>query len=175
MQNDTISNNGSWVDTAAYLIRGGWDCCTNGLGYQCSSNVLSTTYSFIGTRMYLPTDTVYGWIRVKDAQVTNSVSIVIDSYASRDRFTRIDEKIETNVAAYPNPVSSELNFRFSSSQTNRQLTVYNLLSEVVHTEVIPAGIGAISVQATSLPCGLYTYSIDFQSSKKAVGKFIISR
>jgi len=97
-------------------------------------------------------------------------STTISSVNELDNTIPFDFTLEQN---YPNPFNPATNIRFSLPESNQvTLKVYDLLGQEVATLVnqfMNAGTFEISFDASSLPSGVYTYSImagNFQSVKK---------
>ncbi|MCA2005631.1 MAG: T9SS type A sorting domain-containing protein, partial [Ignavibacterium sp.] len=74
---------------------------------------------------------------------------------------------------YPNPFNPSTKIKFGLAEnTNVKISVYNLLGELVATLVnnqLSAGFHEVEFNATSLPSGLYIYSIEtpvFKDVKK---------
>lgn len=167
--NELIDENSDWSDSTAFLSKSEWDCCFTGLGYNCSRTILSSFFTFLGVKMELARDTMYGWIKVKSGEVQSAVSITIDSYAGRDRHTGFsDYKDREDIAVYPDPSAGVI--RFLNAHRNSFVVITNSLSQMVYTGILyghPIDMGTVAE-------GLYFYLVEDQHGSFHSGRFIIS-
>lgn len=77
-------------------------------------------------------------------------------FGGQDCFLEIPET-PISYSVYPNPVSSQLNVNASTNGNTVQISVYNIMGEVVLKEILADGSNTISV--ANLTNGIYFYSV----------------
>ena len=105
---DTINKNNIWISSSAYLAHSHWaaylpDAC----GYSCDGTTFPSTSKYLGLKVFIPNDTLYGWILVKSVAPNK---ITIQEYACNTHSISNVENypIKSSIIIYPNP--SNLNY-----------------------------------------------------------------
>ncbi len=78
----------------------------------------------------------------------------------------------TNVAVYPNPATSEVNFEFNSSNEDTQIQIFDLLGNRVFNNVYTNELA--TVNTSNFTNGVYFYKIA-TSNQSAVGRLVINK
>lgn len=170
--NDTIDAQKQWISSAARLNYNRWGVLfdsTGGHPYSCSdSTFLFNTSSYVGVRIFVSTDTVYGWIKLK--KVTNA-RITVEEYGGINLVNGIKENSnKSSYLIYPNPSSNSFNIEISSFDKNPiGFAIFDLLGRKLLEKELSGGFSKIDV--SNLPSG--TYFARFQSEKHSETKTIV--
>lgn len=113
------------------------------------------------------------WVEVKDAEIINGHNIELFPID----VTSVDDNITIeNIAAYPNPASSNVNFEIDANSNNVTIEVYNLMGmkqlSIDKNTVI--GKNLVNINVENLPSGQYLVKI-IDSNKISASTIIINR
>lgn len=164
---EVIDNSAAWEsDTMLHLA---YDSFIGGQ-YNCNDNAFSDSVSiYIGVRVFLAGDTLYGWIKVRDVTIS---SVVIEEYACNSGQTGIaDQYKENGLKIFPNPVSDELHIILKNK--TGILKIYNSSSQLVLEKEI-AGLTESSIDVKQFPSGFYYVTFQTEQNIFKV-KFIITK
>lgn len=173
--NDTIDAQEQWISSIAFLNYRRWGVLfdsTGGHSYSCAdSTFLYSTSSYIGVRAFVSTDTVYGWIKVKEVRNVSSTAITVEEYGGIRLVTGIKENSnKSSYLIYPNPSSNSFNIEISSFDNNPiGFAIFDLLGRKLLEKELSDGFSNIDV--SNLPSG--TYFARFQSEKHSETKTIV--
>lgn len=85
--------------------------------------------------------------------------------------TGVEETDTKNgVKIYPNPASSSIVIEYEKAG---KFELIDMMGSVQKTFILPAGKNSITVDATDLASGIYTYKLYYPEQKIAVGKLVI--
>ncbi len=77
-----------------------------------------------------------------------------------------------NVAVYPNPVSNELNISLPSNGKTTEVSIYNVIGEIVFTESIIANGSASRFDISNLDAGVYIVKLATDESEYSTKIFV---
>lgn len=164
--NDTISNITTWDNGPLYMSF--W--YTSGFGpstSSCGDETFDSSMAYLGVRIFLPVDTLYGWIKVGGV---SSGSCTIYEYASgsgNSGISVIDAEVLGTIS--PNPVSTFLTIEFNSTGIV-QMEVLNMLGILVYKTELPSN-QKNQIDLSAIGKGLYTvhlYNGDSSVKRKLV-------
>lgn len=118
---DTINNSVYWSDSIRHYIK--YDYIH--LCHPTSSDSISS--GIIGVQLRVDTDTLYGWVKIKDMVLDPfaGARVTIEEYACNVQITGIDE-INSSLSIFPNPCKDFLSVELTSSYTDGEVSIYNL-------------------------------------------------
>ena len=165
----------SWKDTAMTFSRRGFDCCypTN-FGYSCSISSFGASPTYLGVRVILSADTVYGWVKLRMLTGgTNSDTLVIDAYACQTSLTGISNNPANSAKIFPQPANDLLHVQPAQPATGETFVIYDAFGQIIREEKISDGVSAFEISTAGLPSGVYQYALR-SGGTAARGKFIVS-
>lgn len=164
---DTIHKNATWIDSAAFIAYYDSDAHY----WSCDSTNFVNGPGYVGVKVFVPNDTLYGWIKVK---VTRPDSMIIYEYACNMFSTGIEShKNNCLLKIYPNPTSDQLYFECPIPLNRKcNFTIYDSYSRVVMTERINS---SKTINIKQLTDGMYYLVIDGVNGKIAKSKFAVQR
>lgn len=132
LNNDTINCLKSWSDKSANLAYFFAQQC----GPYCQANIFlsDTVRRYIGVRLFINTDTIYGWIKLKDVTYNQ---FTLMEYACNQEYTGINETNSLSLLKiYPCPAKNELTIETPKNQREGVLIIYNLYgSELLKQQI----------------------------------------
>ena len=174
---DSIDSEAQWADSLVYLY---YNYYSGGCYYCGAKSFPDTVSRYIGVRYLIGTDSIYGWIKVKDiGPIAGAVTCTIEALAGETGTSRIAE-IQTDMpdlSVSPNPASDVLHLAFDQplpsavllevwDRFGRPVMQYNLSA---HTSQFNPGISTLAE-------GVYIYSVRPDGGGVPVsGKFVVAR
>jgi len=167
--NDSINKNNIWIDSITYLAFNKWSATTpNGCGYGCNGETFFSNSNYLGVKVFIPNDTLYGWIKIKGVS-WNADSLTLEEFASNLFSTAVEiykNKLPINI--YPNPNSGR--FTIKNDMTNYDLRIYNILGELIYC--VNTSSTKTDIDMSDKPKGLYF--VRAVSEKESMTKKIIT-
>lgn len=167
---DTIDENKLWIDSTAYLAFYNFSAnFPNNFGYTCA-DVVSPVAGYLGLKVIIPNDTLYGWIKI---QAIATTSVTIEEFACNIFSTGIeqpDKSLATSI--FPNPFSDKAVLQFNRFVNDASLEVYNSKGQQVKKVVNVSG-NKVDLYRDNLSPGLYFMVLSFPDNTVFTGKLII--
>ena len=146
--NDSINKNSIWIDSTAYLAYN-----NNDANYiDCYNNSFTTNTEYVGLKILIPNDTLYGWIKVKAAKYD---SMVVQEFACNLFSTNIATyQNKSSLEIYPNPSCGKFTVDNNDLKiNNNDFEIYNVLGEKIYSARINTKKKEIDL--LNKPKGLY--------------------
>lgn len=174
--NDLIDKNFQWSDSEITLMHSSF----SGGKYGCSGNTFSASPMYLGVRIFIATDTLYGWIKVSGVEMPGisthaTASVTLEEYACNSPQTGIKEHTKQILQIFPNPVSEELHIVLPNQNKEMELLIYNSAAMLVMKKTVVPNADEIIVPAKILAAGFYYFTLSENSKTNFKGKFIISQ
>ena len=170
--NDTISNIGMWKSNNGILSYNYWGVITDSsqmYGFYCGDTSFNpSNSSYIGVRIFVASDTLYGWIKVKNVVPS---SVTIEEYGCQNFTMGIKDNAKKSLFnCYPNPSNNSLKIEilFFNDELFK-LTIYNLLGAQLFVKNVPKGVSDIDI--SNLSDGIYFIKIE-SKNKTEIKKII---
>jgi len=115
--NEPVNNYAAWITPTAYM-----DYYTFVMyQHNCSYSTFSSTESrFLGLRVFLNADTLYGWVKLKNQP------LILEEFACNRNSSNIKEFTGSAVKLYPNPATDHLIIESEKPLTNCMMVMMNL-------------------------------------------------
>ncbi len=171
-----IDNNVNWADSLVYLS---YDRFFTGCLYCDDQSFADSSTNYIGVRYFTSTDTVYGWIKVKNVgSIAGAVTCTIEAIAGESGTSGTSE-IQTNVPnlrVSPNPASDVLHLEFDQVLPSEALLeIWDRFGRPVMQHHLSAHTSRFSPGISTLAEGVYIYSVRSAGALPASGKFVVAR
>lgn len=114
------------------------------------------TPAIIGVRIFVDTDTLYGWVKLKDVE---SWRFTIDKYACNTTTMGIQE-MESTVHIYPNPAGEILNISTPWFSKEATISIYDLSGQEVFNKIISGMDNQIDI--SNFHTGMYILKYSYQ-------------
>ena len=109
---------------------------------------------YIGVRVFTLTDTLYGWIRVKNIF---AYRLILEEYACKIPNTGISEICNEYLSVYPNPANDILNITIQQFNPQCFLSIYNIYGqEIINQKIVDR---KTQIEIKDLSCGIYIAKI----------------
>lgn len=169
---DSVSYQAVWSDSVAVLSSYAWGAFWEDTAYfafNCFYGHFDTLTGYIGLRVFAQSDTVYGWVKLKN---TTTSSTTVDAFASsQNAFAYTSAYSDKHLLTlFPTPAMQCLNVRVNEPLTGNAVMSISDLTGCVHWR------GLLSEQTTvidisKLRAGLYLLRVR-QNTKTETYKFI---
>ncbi len=149
---DTINPNSMWCDTTGYLAFKNYAAyIPNGQGYSCNGNAAFLASNYIGLKVFIPNDTIFGWIKISNI---SSTSVNIEEYACNLYSACINNNITNTYSIYPNPSNGKFTLlNRSSFNKNQSIKIYNTTGKLIYSQKHPTE--QLLIDLSSQPKGVY--------------------
>jgi hypothetical protein len=172
-----LQNHQDWIDSAAYLLYSRHDVNNNyPIGFEINTNTFGAGQTYLGVRLPMGNDTLYGWIGVYgDTASAQSgpyiIAYKITNYAISWGLTGITPSASVaQLQVMPNPANDVLQFCLNASIPEATtLIVYDLAGSEVESCTIPAGTKNYNLITSQWSSGMYFFRYQNQT-----GKFLIT-
>lgn len=144
---DTIKNSLSWVGTINIAYR-----------YYCEISNFSTLVSkYLGVRIFVANDTLYGWIKIG----ANSGRIILQEFAcNKGTSIGINEYSSNSfIKLFPNPTNSKVEFVFNIPPTNIKIKIVNSLGQIF-LEDKKSNSNKFSLDVSNYTNGIYFVEVE---------------
>ena len=173
---DSIDSGAQWADSLVYLY---YNYYAGGCYYCGAKSFPDTVSSYIGVRYLAGTDTIYGWIKVKDiGPIAGAVTCTIEAIAGESGTSGIAE-IQTDMpglSVAPNPASDVLHLTFDQPlPSTALLEVWDRFGRPVMQHNLSAHTSRFSPGISTLAEGVYVYSVRSAGTLPVSGKFVVAR
>ncbi len=167
---DTIDKNKLWIDSTAYLAFYNFSAnFPNNFGYTCA-DVVSAATGYIGLKVIIPNDTLFGWVKV---QAIATTSVTIEEYACNIFSTGIDYPDKNLVATvFPNPFSDKAVLQFNRFVNDASLEIYNSIGQLVKN-IANISDSRVVLLRDNLSPGLHIMVLRLPDNTVFAGKLII--
>lgn len=134
--NEEVDNNGEWVSEGAKLNYSKFGVISYNsdlYSFYCYDSTFTLDSRYIGVRIILPLDTLYGWIKVKNV---SSRSATVEEHSCEQQILSVGyNKMNASIKLFPNPVTSKFKIVLPFSG-NRFYTLffYNLQGQILIAE-----------------------------------------
>jgi len=128
---------------------------------------------YLGFSLYLPLDTLCGWIRINVTSENNGYRTTIRDYAlNNNPWLGVGPATREAFTLFPNPARETLTVMCSASETGNTLTIQNLTGLTFLCQSIVSEQTTLNI--SSLSAGIYFMTIS-GNSPKLVRKFIVNK
>ncbi len=150
-ENDSINQTAIWENSGLVLNYSNFAFTVP----SCSAGEFNySDTGFVGIRIFVGKDTVYGWIRITWYNAVLPALEVID-YASYSSATEWPE----NVTVYPNPSTGVFKFRSSRLTAQTSVKVYDMLGQMVYYSQMSISNSAYTINLNGKAGGMYFYKV----------------
>ena len=161
---DTINKNNIWTSSSANLAHSQWaadlpDPC----GYSCNGTTFPSTSKYLGLKVFIPNDTLYGWIQVKSIASNN---MTIQEYACNTYSTNNVENypIKSSIIISPNPSNGKFTITNQKAGIKiDELRICNLAGEQIYCKKIQTA--KTTVNLSDKPKGIYFMKMEIENHR----------
>ena len=146
-----------------------------GVKQYYSSEELTNPYSWLTDMIILPNGRRIGVGRASGKPSGDAWVFVTDENGVLSNNSSISNKEDNSVQIFPNPAIDRINLRFDKKLSiDSEIHVYNLLGQVVLTDIIPKNSGSFQIDLNSMQSGVFVYEIQQGGLTINTGKFIVN-
>jgi hypothetical protein len=160
--NDTIGNNLLWRSQKQYLCYQTWAL----MYHNCNTNVFPDDPggNFLAVRLIVPSDTIYGWIRVSNIQF---LTYTVQAFACSKNYTGIDKQ-SSFVQFWPNPARDVV--VVETRAPGAKLIIYDQFGRQLFEKQLLSAKTEIDLRAYAR--GLYVFKLLSRDNPIYTGKII---
>lgn len=120
---DPITAAGDWQDVPPGLFAFDFIGLTG--QPQVGGHWYDNSSGYLGIRVFMPTDTLYGWIDVTTAVNQQSVYLKIDGFALESVVNSVEEAEEADLRLFPNPAAGSVRLESSADKPLSKMRLFD--------------------------------------------------
>ncbi|MBK7666572.1 MAG: T9SS type A sorting domain-containing protein [Sphingobacteriaceae bacterium] len=151
---DTIKNGLNWRDTTINITYRYWCMLTN---------FNPTTARFVGVRIFISNDTLYGWIKLRayNGPAFSTTGFILEEFAC-NKGTTIGIKEYYNplsLKLYPNPTRDKVEFVLNNPSSDLEMKIFNSLGQIVFEDKM-VNSNKFTLDVSNYANGLYYVEVE---------------
>lgn len=153
-------------------------------GLLCKDGYVSAPFALAGNTTYdethidfdVPADAEMGLFKITVYDTNNrntQATMYVKMYNKNGNLGIAESGKTVNLAAYPNPATSEVAIDYSFDGNRGNLVVYAMDGKMARKVALDSKQGTIRLDVSTLPSGVYMYGIESNSGTNKLEKLII--